>query len=97
MYQITRIAEEKGLTPEGTADRIQQVLKTYGLPFECGLTLGTLTEAIALDKKNLNGNLNVILLHEIGDSYIELQTFNSLLKQQGLYKYNCGGYISWVN
>ena len=71
MYQITRIAEEKGLTPEGTADRIQQVLKTYGLPFECGLTLGTLTEAIALDKKNLNGNLNVILLHEIGESYIE--------------------------
>ena len=71
MYQITRIAEEKGLTPKGTADRIQQVLKTYGLPLECGLTLGTLTEAIALDKKNLNGNLNVILLHEIGDSYIE--------------------------
>ena len=71
MYQITRIAEEKGLTPKGTADRIQQVLKTYGLPLECGLTLGTLTEAIALDKKNLNGNLNVILLHEIGDSYIK--------------------------
>ena len=71
MYQITRIAEEKGLTPKGTADHIQQVLKTYGLPFECGLTLGILTEAIALDKKNLNGNLNVILLHEIGDSYIE--------------------------
>ena len=71
MYQITRIAEEKGLTPKRTAERIQKVLKTYGLPFECGLTLGTLTEAIALDKKNLNGNLNVILLHEIGDSYIE--------------------------
>ena len=71
MYQITRIAEEKGLTPKGTAERIQKVLKTYGLPFECGLTLGTLTEALALDKKNLNGNLNVILLHEIGDSYIE--------------------------
>ena len=71
MYQITRIAEEKGLTPKGTAERIQKVLKTYGLPFECGLTLGTLTEAIALDKKNLNGNLNVILLHEIGNSYIE--------------------------
>ena len=43
MYQITRIAEEKGLTPKGTAERIQKVLKTYGLPFECGLTLGTLT------------------------------------------------------
>ncbi len=65
------LPKEKGLTPKGTAERIQKVLKTYGLPFECGLTLGTLTEAIALDKKNLNGNLNVILLHEIGDSYIE--------------------------
>ena len=68
---VTKLAEEKGLTPKGTAERIQKVLKTYGLPFECGLTLGTLTEAIALDKKNLNGNLNVILLHEIGDNYIE--------------------------
>ena len=29
-----------------------------------------LTEAIALDKKNLNNHLNLILLHGIGDSYI---------------------------
>ena len=71
MYQITKLAEEKGLTPQGTAGKIKNVLHTYGLPSECGLTLGTLTEAIALDKKNLNGNLNVILLHEIGDSFIE--------------------------
>ena len=71
LENLESIAKEKGLTPKGTAERIQKVLKTYGLPFECGLTLGTLTEAIALDKKNLNGNLNVILLHEIGDSYIE--------------------------
>ena len=56
---------------EAVAIGMYQILKTYGLPFECGLTLGTLTEAIALDKKNLNGNLNVILLHEIGDSYIK--------------------------
>ena len=71
MYQITRIAEEKGLTPNGISEKILKVLKTYGLPYACGLELGTLTEAIALDKKNLNGNLNVILLHEVGDSYIE--------------------------
>ena len=40
------------------------------LPYECGFTLGELTEAITLDKKNLAGKLNLILLKEIGESYI---------------------------
>ena len=70
MYQITRIAEEKGLTPKGCAERIKEVLTAYGLPFECGIALSDLTGAISLDKKNLNGHLNVVLLHEIGDSYV---------------------------
>lgn len=70
MYQITRIAEENGLSPKGCAETIQQVLTAYGLPYACGLPLLDLTQAITLDKKNLNGRLNVVLLHEIGDSYV---------------------------
>lgn len=70
MYQITKLAEEKGLTPHGTAERIRGVLETYGLPFECGIALDLLIEAITLDKKNLSGRLNVVLLREPGDSYI---------------------------
>lgn len=70
MYQITRIAEKHGLTPPGCADRIKEVLGIYGLPSSCGLSVSSLTQAILLDKKNLNGNLNLILLHDIGDSYI---------------------------
>lgn len=70
MYQITRIAEENGLSPKGCAKTIQQVLTAYGLPYACGLPLSDLTQAITLDKKNLNGRLNVVLLHEIGDSYV---------------------------
>ena len=30
--------------------------------------------AITLDKKNLNNKLNVVLLHDIGDSYIHPTT-----------------------
>lgn len=71
MYQITRLAEEQGLTASGTSGKILDVLERYGLPHECGLPLGTLTEAISLDKKNLNNHLNIVLLHEIGDSYIK--------------------------
>ncbi len=70
MYQITRLAEEKGLSPAGCADRIRKALDIYGLPHECGLHLSDLTGAVALDKKNLNGHLNVVLLKEIGESYV---------------------------
>ena len=70
MYQITRMAEEKGLTAPGCSDQIKKALEIYGLPSCCGLPVADLTKAITLDKKNLNGNLNVVLLKEIGDSYI---------------------------
>lgn len=70
MYQISKIAEEKGLTSPGTAVSILSLLETYGLPHTCGLSMGDLMGAISLDKKNLGNHLNVILLHEIGDSYI---------------------------
>ncbi|MCU6748535.1 MULTISPECIES: 3-dehydroquinate synthase [Lachnospiraceae] len=70
MYQICRIAEEQGLTAPGCAASIREVLDIYGLPHACSLPAETLTDAMQLDKKNLNGNLHLILLHEIGNSYI---------------------------
>lgn len=70
MYQLSLIAEEKGLTAAGTAEKILTVLKTYGLPYESKLPLGDLTEAISLDKKNLDNHLNLVLLKDIGDSYV---------------------------
>ena len=70
MYQITKMAEEKGLTEPGCADQILKALEIYGLPSASGLPVSALTEAISLDKKNLNGHLNVVLLRRIGDSYV---------------------------
>ena len=70
MYQITLMAEEKGLTGSGCADQIKKALEIYGLPSSCGLPVTDLTKAITLDKKNLNGKLNVVLLKELGSSYV---------------------------
>ena len=70
MYRITKIAEEKGLTAPGCAEKIRNALKIYGLPDSCRLNADDLTGAIALDKKNLNGHLNVVLLKDIGESYV---------------------------
>ena len=70
MYQITLMAEEKGLTGSGCADQIKKALDIYGLPSSCGLPVTDLTKAITLDKKNLNGKLDVVLLKELGSSYV---------------------------
>lgn len=70
MYQITKIAEEKGLTTSGCAVQIKKALEIYKLPDNSNLPIDVLTDAISLDKKNLNNHLNVVLLHDIGDSYV---------------------------
>lgn len=69
MYQITKIAEKKGLTEAGCAEKIKVILEKYGLPFACGVDMEVLTDVVKLDKKNLNDQLNVVLLHRIGESY----------------------------
>ncbi|MCI9421288.1 MAG: 3-dehydroquinate synthase [Dorea sp.] len=74
MYQITRLSEDLGLTAGKTSLRIRKLLEAYGLPYECGLPIQELLHAIAVDKKNLNNRLNVILLHDIGSSYIHPTT-----------------------
>lgn len=83
MYQITKIAEKAGLTKSGESKRIHKVLKKYGLPTDCGLSISSLTDAIMLDKKNLNSHLNVVLLHEIGSSYVYPTTL-SFFKNAGI-------------
>ncbi|HIW21177.1 MAG TPA: 3-dehydroquinate synthase [Candidatus Dorea intestinavium] len=80
MYQITRLAEEKGLSPKGSADSILELLNIYGLPHASGIKLAELLPVIKRDKKNINAALNVILLKQIGSSFIYPTTsdfFNS--------------------
>lgn len=74
MYQITKLSEEQELTVSGTSKRILAVLKSYGLPHECRLPMQELMGAILLDKKNLNNRLNVVLLRDIGASFIHPTT-----------------------
>ena len=70
MYQLTKMSEKRGLTAKGCAEKIRKALDIYNLPTSCKFTVSELIKAISLDKKNLNGHLNLVLLKEIGDSYI---------------------------
>ena len=71
MVAITRLAEKKGLSPRGTADRIRRVLSVYDLPVEHPLLNGKeILAAVARDKKNLGSVLKVVLLKRIGEAYL---------------------------
>ncbi|GAB6168059.1 3-dehydroquinate synthase [Clostridium carnis] len=70
MFEITKISEELKLTNKGTSEEIKDLLIKYNLPYKMDIDISEILSTIALDKKNLDNNLNVILLKEIGESYI---------------------------
>ena len=81
MANITTVSEEKGLTKKGTAREIKEVLRSYNLPITSNTEFSKLKAALKRDKKNLNNALNLILLKEIGESYIypsSVDFFNQL-------------------
>ena len=57
----------KGITHKNSIIK-RNIIAHMAVNGEC--TLSELTKAIVLDKKNLNDHLNIILLHNVGDSYI---------------------------
>ncbi len=70
MVYITEISERQGQTAAGTSDRIRNILTRYGLPTDDCVKAEKVLRAIKNDKKNLGKKLNVVLLKEIGESYL---------------------------
>jgi len=71
MYEIMKIAAKRGLADASVPEEIKAMLEKYSLPYTlAGENKEQLLEAIKLDKKFLNSTLNLILLKEIGESYI---------------------------
>ncbi len=79
MVQLTKIAEEKGLSPMATSDIIKDICTKYDLPTYSDVKTSDLIGAISLDKKNINRKLSLVLLKEIGSSYV-YQSDLSLIK-----------------
>lgn len=71
MVMASRFGEKTGVTEPGTADRIVSILKNYDLPCSVELENKELAEAVAVDKKGVGKNINLILLKSIGDVLIK--------------------------
>ncbi|MDR5588819.1 3-dehydroquinate synthase [Clostridium aquiflavi] len=72
MYKITKMSEEKDLTPKGISDEIRDILVQYSLPHDIDIeNLDEILETISLDKKNINNALKIVLLESIGKSFLK--------------------------
>ena len=72
MYHITKRSEDMGITKKGTTDLIKRILCKYHLPYEMpSIDKGMVAQTIGLDKKNKGQYINLILMKEIGEAYIE--------------------------
>ena len=70
MLMMARAGEAAGLTASGTAERIETVLQKCGMPTACEFTLEELCAAAMLDKKRRGEKMNIVLLRDIGDSFV---------------------------
>lgn len=82
MVQLTKISEEAGLTKSKTSLKIIKLCEKYGLPTSSNLFTKDLIKAIDYDKKNINSLLNLVLLKEIGNSYIYKTTKQFILNEE---------------
>ncbi|MBM7688667.1 3-dehydroquinate synthase [Enterococcus ureilyticus] len=71
MSQITRIAENKQLTPTGTTKQLNKMIQKFQLPIQSDLwDQDQLYLALTHDKKARGGKINIILLETIGKAKI---------------------------
>jgi 3-dehydroquinate synthase len=70
MALMARASERNGLTAPGTADALDALLAQYGLSADCGLDIGDIVDAARGDKKRSGSDINLVLLKDIGESFV---------------------------
>lgn len=70
MVMASEWGEVRGVTPNGTAERMKKILQSYSLPISAELTAEELSSAAGVDKKGVGAKLNLILLKNIGEVLI---------------------------
>lgn len=78
MALLTRQTENLGLTAPGTADAICKVLQKYNLPVDALYAEADLLAGIGMDKKKSGSSITLIILKEIGSSFLQKTDWQEL-------------------
>jgi len=70
MALAAKVGEMAGVTSSGVAEELAGLLKAYALPAEGKVAISQIASLIALDKKNNQNGLQLVLLKNIGESFI---------------------------
>ena len=70
MVMISEAGERIGLTERGTTDRIRKVLEKYNMKTEVENSVTDIIGAMYHDKKRTGSGIKFIMLHSLGDSFI---------------------------
>lgn len=84
MAHITKRSEALGLTNSGVSRQLERLLIQYRLPYHLPESseefTSALLHAVAVDKKNLNKKLNLVLIKDIGESFLHRIDSNDMNK-----------------
>lgn len=81
MLYITKNSELLGYTEAGTYEKIKSMLEHFNIDYTYPhLHINDIKKYISLDKKNLSGELNLILLKKIGESFVQKVSFTEAEK-----------------
>lgn len=70
MVMMAKCGEAAGLTESGTASQIESVLKKYGLPVADDADIEKIAKTTVTDKKSRGDKINLVMLKNIGQSFI---------------------------
>lgn len=70
MAAAARISGAKGMIPEADVERLEKLLKAYGLPTRINGDKGAIIDAMRKDKKRESDSINFVLLEKIGSAEI---------------------------
>lgn len=80
MVLISRAGEKQKITEKGTTEKIIKLCEKYGLPTSDKATFEEMADAAKSDKKTTGGDINLVLLNKIGDSFTKKIELNRLLE-----------------
>lgn len=80
MVIAAKIGESLELTEPGTSQKIIDILESYKLPTTCKFSMNEMIDATALDKKSMGEDINIILIKNIGKSFIYKTTRDKIKK-----------------
>lgn len=78
MVLAARLSVSKGLLSAGQADRLEQILDSYGLPVRSPVDLSSLLAAMKKDKKRQGGRIHFVFAEALGSARVEAVEFQTL-------------------